>query len=45
MGSLPSELNDYSGDVTLKTMGSTLAQLTASVGGGFTPAPVGALRI
>ena len=32
VGSLPSELNDYTGDVNLSTLGSQLAPLTASVG-------------
>ena len=40
VGSLPSELNDYSGDVTLSTLGAQLAPLTASVGSGFQTAPV-----
>tara|TARA_R110001592_G_scaffold145915_1_gene369715 strand:+ start:773 stop:1621 length:849 start_codon:yes stop_codon:yes gene_type:complete len=35
VGSLPSELNDYTGDVNLSTMGAQLAPLTASVGGTF----------
>jgi len=35
VGSLPSELNDYTGDVNLSTMGSALAPITASVGGTF----------
>jgi len=41
VGSLPSELNDYSGDVNLTTMGSTLAQLTSSVGSVFVGGSVG----
>ena len=41
VGSLPSELNDYSGDVNLSTMGSTLAQLTSSVGSVFVGGSVG----
>ena len=32
VGSLPSELNDYTGDLNLTTMSSELAPLTASVG-------------
>jgi hypothetical protein len=32
VGSLPSELNDYTGDVNLSTLGSQLTPLTASVG-------------
>jgi len=32
VGSLPSELNDYTGDVTLSTLGSELAPITASAG-------------
>ena len=32
IGSLPSELNDYTGDVNLSTLGSQLTALTASVG-------------
>ena len=32
VGSLPSELNDYTGDVNLSTMGAQLAPLTASIG-------------
>jgi len=40
VGSLPSELNDYTGDVNLSTLGSQLAPLTASVGSGFQTAPV-----
>ena len=35
--SLPAELNDYSGDVNLAIMGSELAPITASAGGGFSP--------
>ena len=35
VGSLPSELNDYTGDVNLSTMGASLAPITASVGGTF----------
>ena len=31
VGSLPSELNDYTGDVTLSTLGSELAPISASV--------------
>ena len=30
--SLPSELNDYTGELELETMGSLLAEITASVG-------------
>lgn len=44
VGSLPSELNDYSGDVNLTTMGSTLAQLTASIGSVFVGGSVGSIR-
>ena len=44
VGSLPSELNDYSGDVNLTTMGSTLAQLTSSIGSVFVGGSVGAIR-
>jgi len=40
VGSLPSELNDYTGDVNLKTLGSQLAPLTASVGSTLVSAPV-----
>ena len=36
VGSLPSELNDYTGDVTLSTLGSHLAPITASAGYGLT---------
>jgi hypothetical protein len=32
VGSLPSELNDYTGDVTLSTLGTELAPITASAG-------------
>ncbi len=32
VGSLPSELNDYTGDINLNTIGAQLAPLTASVG-------------
>ena len=32
VGSFPSELNDYTGDVNLSTLGSQLTALTASVG-------------
>ena len=32
VGSLPSELNDYTGDITLSTLGSELAPITASAG-------------
>ena len=42
VGSLPSELNDYTGDVNLNTMGTQLAPLTASVGGTFQPANISA---
>jgi len=35
VGSLPSELNDYTGDLNLTTMSSELAPLTASVGSTF----------
>jgi len=40
VGSLPSELNDYTGDVALNTMGAQLAPLTASVGSTLVSAPV-----
>tara|TARA_R110001592_G_scaffold186951_1_gene431429 strand:- start:4189 stop:5025 length:837 start_codon:yes stop_codon:yes gene_type:complete len=40
VGSLPSELNDYTGDVNLSTLGAQLAPLTASVGSEFQTAPV-----
>ena len=40
VGSLPSELNDYTGDVSLSTMGAQLAPLTASVGSVLVSAPV-----
>ena len=36
VGSLPSELNDYTGDVTLSTLGSELAPITASAGTSLT---------
>ena len=39
VGSLPSELNDYTGDVTLSTLGSELAPITASAGSGLISAP------
>jgi len=32
VGSLPSELNDYTGDVTLSTLGAELAPISASIG-------------
>ena len=40
VGSLPSELNDYTGEVTLSTLGSELAPITASAGSSLTAAPV-----
>ena len=40
VGSLPSELNDYTGDVTLSTLGTELAPITASAGSGLVSAPV-----
>ena len=40
VGSLPSELNDYTGEVNLSTLGSELAPITASVGSTFSAAPV-----
>ncbi len=40
VGSLPSELNDYTGDITLSTLGTELAPLTASIGGNFQAAAV-----
>ena len=40
VGSLPSELNDYTGEVNLSTLGSELAPITASVGTSFSSAPV-----
>ena len=40
VGSLPSELNDYSGDIDLSTLGTELAPLTASIGGNFQAAAV-----
>ena len=40
VGSLPSELNDYTGDVTLSTLGSELAPITASLGYGLVSAPM-----
>mgnify|MGYP001270954521 CR=1 FL=1 len=40
VGSLPSELNDYTGDIDLTTLGSQLAPITASIGGNFQAAPV-----
>ncbi len=40
VGSLPSELNDYTGDLDLSTLGTELAPLTASVGGTFQAAAV-----
>ena len=39
VGSLPSELNDYAGDVDLSTLGTELAPITASLGGTFTTLP------
>jgi len=39
VGSLPSELNDYTGDINLSTLGSELAPITASVGVGLTSLP------
>ena len=35
VGSLPSELNDYTGDLNLSTLGTELAPITASRGSGF----------
>ena len=35
VGSLPSELNDYTGDLNLSTLGTELAPITASQGSGF----------
>jgi hypothetical protein len=35
VGSLPSELNDYTGDLNLSTLGNELAPITASRGSGF----------
>tara|TARA_Y100000592_G_scaffold8460_1_gene11894 strand:- start:643 stop:1518 length:876 start_codon:yes stop_codon:yes gene_type:complete len=35
VGSLPSELNDYTGDIDLTTLGTELAPITASQGSGF----------
>ncbi len=40
VGSLPSELNDYTGDLNLTTMSSELAPLTASVGATFSGAAI-----
>jgi len=40
VGSLPSELNDYTGDVNLSTMGVQLTPLTASVGSVLVSSPV-----
>ena len=40
VGSLPSELNDYTGDVSLNTMGAQLTPLTASVGSVLVSSPV-----
>ena len=40
VGSLPSELNDYTGDLNLTTMSSELAPLTASVGSTFSGATI-----
>ena len=35
VGSLPSELNDYTGDLNLSTLGTEVAPITASRGSGF----------
>ena len=40
VGSLPSELNDYTGDLNLSTLGTELAPITASIGGNFQTAAV-----
>tara|TARA_Y100000592_G_scaffold52104_1_gene82381 strand:- start:886 stop:1752 length:867 start_codon:yes stop_codon:yes gene_type:complete len=42
VGSLPSELNDYTGNVDLSVMGSQLAPITSSVGFGLEAAVVSA---
>jgi hypothetical protein len=40
VGSLPSELNEYTGDIDLSTLGTELAPITASRGGTFTSLPI-----